>query len=121
MDVSTSIPDEWVQGCRALRETLAGRLDSRTTVAARHLVWSLLQRLRRTQSIDELQAEFGGAGRWLRVMRPFCAEEETVRRIVLAAFAARLMELLRGRDLESLDRLPRPLLSEFVVNEPADL
>ena len=38
-----------------------------------------------------------------------------------AAFAARLMELLRGRDLESLDRLPRPLLSEFVVNEPADL
>lgn len=117
MDSATSIPDEWVLGCRALRETLAGRLDARTTVAARHLVWSLLQRLRRSQSIDELQEEFGGAARCLRVMRPFCSEEETVRRIVLAAFAARLLELLRGRDLESLERLPRPLLSEFVVNE----
>ncbi|CAA9587055.1 MAG: hypothetical protein AVDCRST_MAG18-4035 [uncultured Thermomicrobiales bacterium] len=31
--------------------------------------------------------------------------------------AARLLDLLRGRDLESLERLPRPLLSEFVVNE----
>ena len=117
MDAMTAIPDEWVLGCRALRETLAGRLDSRTTVAARHLVWSLLQRLRRTQTIPELQEEFGNAGRWLRVMRPFCTEEETVRRIVLAAFAARLMELLRGRDLEALERLPRPLLSEFVVND----
>jgi len=28
-----------------------------------------------------------------------------------------LMELLRGRDLESLDRLPRALLSEFIVAE----
>lgn len=117
MDAATSIPDDWVLGCRALRETLAGRLDARTTVAARHLVWSLLQRLRRSQTLDELHEEYGGAARWLRVMRPFCAEEETVRRIVLAAFAARLLELLRGRDLESLDRLPRPLLSEFVVNE----
>lgn len=117
MDATTAIPEDWVLGCRALRETLAGRLDSRTTVAARHLVWSLLQRLRRTNSLDELHAEFGDAGRWLRVMRPFCAEEETVRRVVLAAFAARLLELLRGRDLESLERLPRPLLSEFVVND----
>ena len=48
-------------------------------------------------------------------MRPFCNEEDTVRRVVLAAFAARLMELMRGRDLEALDRLPRPLLSEFIV------
>ncbi len=115
MDATMSIPDDWVLGCRALRETLAGRLDSRTTVAARHLVWSLLQRLRRTRSIPELHTEFASASRWLRVMRPFCAEEETVRRVVLAAFAARLMELLQGRDLESLERLPRPLLSEFVV------
>lgn len=117
MDAATSIPEDWVLGCRALRETLAGRLDARTTVAARHLVWSLLQRLRRSQTLDELHEEFGGAARWLRVMRPFCTEEETVRRIVLAAFAARLLELLRGRDLESLERIPRPLLSEFVVNE----
>jgi len=117
MDAATSIPDEWVLGCQALRDTLAGRLDVRTTVAARHLVWSLLQRLRRSQSIDELQEEFGDAGRWLRVMRPFCIEEETVRRVVLAAFAARLLELLRGRDLDALECLPRPLLSEFVVGE----
>lgn len=117
MDAATSIPDDWVLGCRALRETLAGRLDARTTVAARHLVWSLLQRLRRSQSLYELQEEYGGVARWLRVMRPFCTEEETVRRIVLAAFAARLLELLRGRDLEALDHIPRPLLSEFVVND----
>lgn len=117
MDAATSIPDEWVLGCQALRDTLAGRLDVRTTVAARHLVWSLLQRLRRSQSIDELQDEFHDAGRWLRVMRPFCIEEETVRRVVLAAFAARLLELLRGRDLDALECLPRPLLSEFIVGE----
>ncbi len=117
MEASTVIPDEWIIGCRALRETLAGRLDAGTTVAARHLVWSLLQRLRHSQSISELGEEFNSAARWSRIMRPFCTEEETVRWIVLAAFAARLMELLRGRDLESLERLPRPLLSEFVVNE----
>lgn len=115
MDTTTTIPDEWILGCRALRETLAGRLDARTTVAARHLVWSLLQRLRRNQTLEELQVEYSGAGRWLRVMRPFCSEEETLRRIVLAAFAARLIELLRGRELESLERVPRPLLSEFVI------
>ena len=115
MDATLAIPDEWYAGCVALRETLAGRLDGHTTVAARHLVWSLLQRLRRNVTLEELQAEFSSAGRWLRVMRPFCTEEDTVRRVVLAAFAARLMELMRGRDLEALDRLPRPLLSEFIV------
>lgn len=117
MDATLAIPSEWYFGCQALRETLAGRLDSQTTVAARHLVWSLLQRLRRNHSLAELRVEYATAGRWLRVMRPFCNEEETVRWIVLAAFAARLMELLRGRDLESLDRLPRPLLSEFIVSD----
>lgn len=115
MDAAIVIPEAWYTGCRSLREALAGRLDAQTTIAAKDLVWTLLQRLRHNQSFADLRTEFAGSGRWLRVMRPFCNTDDAVRQIVLAAFAARLMELLRGRDLEALDRLPRPLLSEFVV------
>ena len=63
MDATLAIPSEWYFGCQALRETLAGRLDNQTTVAARHLVWSLLQRLRRNHSLAELRVEYATARR----------------------------------------------------------
>ena len=117
METTAVIPDAWYTGCRALRELLAGRLDSYTTIAAKDIVWAILQPLRRSQSFNELRTDYTGAGRWLRVARPFCREEDIVRQLVLAAFAARLMELVSGRDLEALEKLPRPLLSEFIVAE----
>ena len=40
-----------------------------------------------------------------------------MRQLVLAAFAARLMTLVRGRELKALDQLRRPPLSEFIVAE----
>ena len=117
MESTIAIPDAWFAGCRALRELLAGRLDRHTTVAARDIVWAILQPLRRSHSLDELRASYTGAERWLRVVRPFCREEGVVRQLVLAAFAARLMEIVRGRELKALEQLPRPLLSEFIVAE----
>ena len=117
METRAVIPDAWYVGCHALRELLAGRLDAHTTVAAKDIVWAILQRLRCNGSFNELRADYTGAGRWLRVARPFCREEGIVRQLVLAAFAARLMELLLKRELEALERLPRPLLSEFILAE----
>lgn len=117
MEAAPAIPDEWILGCRALREALAGRLDRATTVGARQVVWSLLQRLRRAHTLPELEVEYQHAGWWSSVVRPVCIDDAALRQIVLAAFAARLMELLRGCDLEALEELPRPLLSEFIVNE----
>lgn len=115
METAAAIPDAWYIGCHALRDLLAGRLDRYTTVAAKDVVWAILQRLRRNQSIDDLRIDYTGAGRWLRVARPFCREENAVRQLVLAAFAARLIEFAWGRELPALESVPRPLLSEFVV------
>lgn len=116
METTAAIPEAWYTGCHALRELLAGRLDRHTTVAARDVVWAILERLRRNESLNDLRIDYTGAGRWLRVARPFCREESTARQLVLAAFAARLMEFVWGRELPSLESLPRPLLSEFVVS-----
>lgn len=106
LETTTTIPDAWYTGCHALRDLLAGRLDRHTTVAAKDVVWAILQRLRRNESLNDLRIDYTGAGRWLRVARPFCREESAARQLVLAAFAARLMEVVWGRELVSWRACP---------------